>query len=63
MRYTIEDYALHSPRCTRYTLHEDSDEAALAASKAIPFTHGAVLRFVFREDDTGEIAFMDTNLA
>jgi len=59
MLYTIEDYDLDRDTEATFYLHADSDEAALDASKNIPFAKGAHVRLVFREDSPEEIALID----
>jgi len=60
MRYTCEDYDEDRDTLATFFLHADSDEAALNASKNIPFAQGALVRLVFRDDSPDEIAFMTT---
>jgi len=59
MRYTFEDYDDDRDTLATFFLHADSDEAALNASKNIPFAQGALVRLVFREDSLDEIASID----
>ena len=59
MRYTFEDYDEDRDTLATIYLHADSDEAALDASKNIPFAQGALVRLVFRDDSPDEIALID----
>jgi len=59
MLYTIEDYDEDRDMLASFFVQAYSDRSAYIAAKNIPFTQGALVRLVFRDDSPDEIASID----